>query len=344
MEATMAPDMMIGIDLGKHVFFVHAQDGAGSQVFRRKLSRMLVFDFFATLPPSTVAMEACGGAHFMARKLSELGHQPKLICPQFVSPFVKSVKNDYADAEAICEAASRPSMRFVTPKNESQQALSALHQVRRVMMRDRISTANQIQSFLLEFGVGAPRGRKTIKGLATLVSEQVPSVEIHILFERLRLHYEHADAEIQEIDKEIRRRVATDALAKRLLTIPGVGFVTASALSAELGDGKQFRSGRDFAASIGLVPTQKSTGGVAKLAGISKRGDRKLRTLLVLCARAYITHLSYNTGFLAQWVRSMKERRHINIVACALANKIARIAWAIARNETVYQSEGKLPT
>jgi transposase len=282
-------------------------------------------------------MEACGGAHFMARKLNELGHQAKLISPQYVRPFVKSIKNDYVDAEAICEAASRPSMRFVTPKNEIQQTLSALHQVRRAFMRDRVCTANQVHSFLLEFGVAAPRGRKTVKDLPTLIDQKSLSTEISAILEKLRSHYEYVNDEITDIDKEIRRRMTADDLARRLLTIPGVGFITASALSGELGDGKQFSCGRDFAASIGLVPLQKSTGGRPKLIGISKRGDKQVRTLLVLCARSYITHLNSNSGELADWVRSLMARRHVNVVACALANKIARIAWAIATQQTVFK-------
>ena len=328
--------VLIGLDLGKHSFSMHGQDGLGNKVFRKTLSRAQVFPFFASLSPTVVVMEACGGAHFMARQLSNLGHQAKIISPQFVRPFVKTVKNDYADAEAICEAASRPSMRFVTPKNETQQTLSALHKVRQGLIRDRICTANQIHAFLLEFGVAAPRGRKTVKELPVVMASNLPSREVDSLLERLHLHYRHVDSEIIDIDKEIRRRATSDALARRLLTIPGIGFITASALSGELGDGAQYSCGRDFAASIGLVPSQKSTGGIPNLIGISKRGDKQVRALLVLCARSYITHLDTNSGELAKWVTSMMARRHINIVACALANKLARIAWAIAVHQTVF--------
>ena len=243
-------------------------------------------------------MEACAGARFIARQLAGFGHEAKLISPQFVRPFVKSNKNDFIDAEAICEAASRPAMRFVTPRNEAQQTLSALHRVRESLVRERVRASNQIHGFLLEFGISLPVGHAAIKRLPSVLAEQrLPARLVQVL----------------------------------------IGPITASVLAAEVGDGKHYRCGRDFAAAVGRVPRQYSTGGKNKLLGISKRGDKNLRRLLVQCARAYMQRLERQRGQLAQWVRAMLTRRHSNVVACALANKLARMAWAIAAHHTEFE-------
>ncbi|MFP4897382.1 IS110 family transposase [Paraburkholderia sp. EG304] len=327
---------LVGIDLGKHAFHLHGQDAAGKAVFRRKLSRKQLIEFFATLHPCTIVMEACAGAHCMARKIAELGHEAKLISPQFVRPFVKSNKNDFVDAEAICEAASRPSMRFVTPKTVSQQTLSALHRVRDSLVRDKVCTTNQMHGFLLEFGVTLPVGNAVVRRLPALLAEHSLPPRLVAILERLHAHFKYLSEQIGEIEKELNRQLADDAIAQRLLTIPGVGPITASLLASELGDGKQYRCGRDFAAAVGLVPRQYSTGGRSNLLGISKRGDKNIRRLLVQCARAFMLHLNRHTGKMADWVRSMLARRHSNVVACALANKFARIAWAIASRDAVF--------
>lgn len=327
---------LVGIDLGKHAFHLHGQDKAGTAVFRRKVSRKQLIEFFATFHPCTVVMEACAGAHCMARKLAQLGHEVKLISPQFVRPFVKSNKNDFVDAEAICEAASRPSMRFVTPKTVSQQTLSALHRVRDSLVRDKVRTTNQMHGFLLEFGVTLPVGNAVVRRLPALLAEHsLPPLLVAIL-EHLLAHFKYLSEQIGEIEKELNRQLADDAIAQRLLTIPGVGAITASLLASELGDGKQYRCGRDFAAAVGLVPRQYSTGGRSNLLGISKRGDKNIRRLLVQCARSFMLHLNKHSGHTADWVRSMLARRHSNVVACALANKFARIAWAIASHDAVF--------
>ena len=290
--------MLIGIDLGKHSFHVHGQDRQGKTLLRKKFSRPQLIAFLATFHPCTIVMEACAGAHFIARQLAGFGHEAKLISPQFVRPFVKSNKNDFIDAEAICEAASRPAMRFVTPKNEAQQTLSALHRVRESLVRERVRASNQIHGFLLEFGISLPVGHAAIKRLPSVLAEQrLPARLVQVL----------------------------------------IGPITASVLAAEVGDGKHYRCGRDFAAAVGLVPRQYSTGGKNKLLGISKRGDKNLRRLLVQCARAYMQRLERQRGQLAQWVRSMLTRRHSNVVACALANKLARMAWAIAAHHTEFE-------
>ncbi|MBJ9698571.1 IS110 family RNA-guided transposase, partial [Burkholderia cenocepacia] len=261
-----------------------------------------------------------------------------LVSPQFVRPFVKSNKNDFVDAEAICEAASRPSMRFVTPKTESQQTLSALHRVRESLIRDRTKTVNQMHGFLLEFGISLPIGQAVITRLPAVLAEHSLPPRLIAILERLHAHFKYLSEQISEIDKEMTRQLADDDLGQRLLTIPGVGTVTASVLAAEMGDGKQYGCSRDFAASIGLVPRQYSTGGKANLLGISKRGDKNIRRLLVQCARAYMQRLDRQCGRLANWVRTMLTRRHSNVVACALANKLARTAWALAIRGTKFDA------
>jgi transposase len=333
---------LIGIDLGKHNFHVHGQDRHGKALLRKKFSRKQLVEFLATFHVCTVVMEACAGAHHMARQLIGYGHDVKLISPQFVRPFVKSNKNDFVDAEAICEAASRPSMRFVTPKTEAQQTLSALHRVRESLVRDRTKTSNQIHAFLLEFGISLPIGYAAIRRLPTVLAEQdLPPRLIQVL-QRLHAHFKYLDEQIAEIEKDLTRQLAEDDLGLRLMTVPGIGPITASVLASEMGDGKQYRCGRDFAASLGLVPRQYSTGGRNNLLGISKRGDKNLRRLLVQGARAYMQRLEHQTGQLARWVSAMLTRRHSNIVACALANKLARIAWAIAAHHTEFETKEAL--
>lgn len=244
-------------------------------MFCRKISRKQLFKFFATFQTCTVVMEPCAGAHYMARKLEAFGHEVKLISPQFVRPFVKSNKVDFVDAEAICEAASRPSMRFVTPKTESQQTLLALHRVRDALVRDKVRTTNQMHGFLLEFGVTLPVGDPVVRRLPVLLAEHSLPPRIVAILERLHAHLKYLAEQIGEFEKELNRQLADDSIGQRLLTIPGVGPITARLLSSELGDGKQYRCGRDFAAAGGLLPRQYSTGGRPNLACMEapKRGD-----------------------------------------------------------------------
>jgi transposase len=330
---------LIGIDLGKHCFHVHGQDKRGNALFRRKYSRKQLITFLATFHSCTVVMEACAGAHQLARHLTAFGHMVRLINPQFVRPFVKGNKNDFIDAEAICEAASRPNMRFVTPKTEAQQVLTALHRVRESLVRDRVKTSNQIHAFLLEFGISLPTGPAIIKRLPSVLAEHPLPARLISTLERLHAHYKYLSEQIAEMEKELGRQLGEDDLGQRLMTVPGVGPITASMLSAELGDGKQYRCGRDFAASLGLVPRQYSTGGRTTLLGISKRGDKTLRRLLVQCARVYLQRLDKQKGRLADWVRSMLVRRHSNVVACAFANKLARTVCALAAKHTEFNGK-----
>ncbi|MGY2293769.1 IS110 family RNA-guided transposase [Pseudomonas sp. SDO528_S397] len=334
----MSESALIGIDLGKHTFHLHGQDKSGREVFRKKCSRAQMMQFFSNAPSCVVVMEACAGSHFVARQLMAMGHTTKLISPQFVRPFVKGNKNDFVDAEAICEAASRPSMRFVTPKTQSQQTLSVLHRMRESLVRDRTKTANQMHGFLLEFGVSLPKGLAIMKRLASVLAEHELPVRLTVLLQRLHDHFVYLDEQIKALDKELAGQLADDDLGSRLLSMPCVGPITASLLAVEMGDGKQYRCSRDFAASVGLVPRQYSTGGKANLLGISKRGDKHLRQLLVQCSRVYMQRLDHQKGALADWVKALLSRRHSNVVACALANKLARIAWAIAARHTQYEA------
>ena len=329
---------LIGIDFGKHSFHIHCQDKSGNALLRKKFTRTKLMQFLVTCPSSVVVMEACAGAHFMARRISDIGHDVKLISPQFVRPFVKSNKNDFIDAEAICEAASRPSMRFVQPRTETQQAMRALHRVRESLIRDKVKTTNQIHGFLLEFGISLPTGDAVIKRLSLVLAEHEIPEYLSRLLMKLHAHYLYLIEQITELESELNQSIKADATAQRIMTIPGVGPITASLLSSQLGDGKQFSCSRDFAASTGLVPRQYSTGGKSTLLGISKRGDKNLRRLLVQCARSFMMRLEHQQGRLAEWVRKQLDNKHSNIVACALANKLARIAWAITVLQKEYQA------
>ncbi|MGX5056858.1 IS110 family transposase [Enterobacter asburiae] len=325
---------LIGIDIGKHSFHLNGQDEKGNTLFRKKLSRNKLLEFLAQHPVCVIAMEACSGSHYLARKLISFGHDVKLISPQYVKPFVKSNKNDFIDAEAICEAASRPSMRFVKPKTEAQQALSILHRVRENLVTERVKVTNQMHAFVHEFGICLPKGTAVVKRLAELLDDNQLPAHLVSALTHLHEHYLFLHQKIADIDKEIELELALDEHGLRLLSIPGVGPITASLLTSELSDGKQFSRGREFSASLGLVPRQHSTGGKQTLLGISKRGNSKLRALLVQCARAYVRTMEKRTGMLADWVKSLSSTKHSNIVVCALANKLARIAWAIvSKNE-----------
>ncbi|MFT2793917.1 IS110 family transposase [Serratia sp. T13T92] len=324
---------LIGIDLGKNSFHIHCQDSNGRAVYRKKFTRQKLFEFLAQCPATTIVMEACGGANFMVRKLTELGHTPKLISPQFVRPFVKTNKNDFVDAEAICEAASRPSMRFVKPRTETQQAMHALHRVRESLVRDKVKTTNQMQAFLLEFGVNAPKGPTLIKRFAEILETNELPPYMAGLLQKLCEHYGYLVKQIKELETQLQISLNEDSAGQRLLSIPCVGPLTASLLSTQLGDGKQYGNSRDFAASTGLVPRQYSTGGRTTLLGISKRGNKKLRALLVQCARVYLRTLAHRSGKLADWVRELQLRKNNFVVTCALANKLARIAWALTTRQ-----------
>ena len=303
---------IVSIDLGKQSFHVVAHDKQGRELQRKKLSRSTYPKYFANLSPCTVAMEACGGAHFMAREMIRFGHEPKLIAPHHVRPYVKSNKNDFADAEGICDAASRGNMRFVAPKSEAQQALAMLNTVRDSFIKDRTATVNRIHAALLEVGIGLSASFKAIRELPDLLENYSFCGLIKTLLMDLHSHFTYLDQKVKTMDRQVASQAADDDLARRLMTIPCVGPITATTVAAELGDASQFKCGRDYSASIGLVPKQHSTGGKPVLLGISKRGDRNQRRLLIQCARVYLITLDRQTGELADWVRQLLSRNHPN--------------------------------
>jgi transposase len=322
----------VGIDLAKLVFQVHGVDGRGKVLLRKQLKRSQVAAFFAQLAPCLVGMEACGGAHFWARKLMEFGHT--------VKPYVKTNKNDAADAEAICEAVGRPNMRFVPIKNTEQQALLGLHRVRQGFVAARTAQANQIRGLLTEFGLVIPVGIRCIERKLPEFLEDAEnglSGASRALFARLFEHFRALDRQVEELGREINAWHREDTASQRLQAIPGIGPLTASALVASVGDAKVFHNGRQFAAWLGLVPRQNSSGGKTNLLGISKRGDTYLRTLLIHGARSVLLSLKRRPDLADGWLARVSARRNPNIAAVALANKNARIVWALLAHDRDYQ-------
>lgn len=331
----------VGIDLAKRVFQIHGVDGRGKAVLRKQLKRSQMAEFFARLSPCLIGMEACGGAHFWARKLADCGHTVKLIAPQFVKPYVKSNKNDAADAEAICEAVGRPNMRYVPIKNAEQQSLLGLHRARQGFVAQRTAQGNQIRGLLAEFGLVIPVGIRCIeRKLPEFLgdAENGLSDASRALFARLLEHFRVLDRQVDELEREINAWHRQDAASRRLQAIPGIGPLTASALVASVGDATIFRNGRQFAAWLGLVPKQNSSGGKTTLQGISKRGDTYLRTMLIHGARAVLFNLKRHPERADGWLARTAARRHPNIAAVALANKNARIVWALLAHGRKYDS------
>jgi transposase len=327
-----------GIDLAKNVFQIHGTDEHGKVLVKKQLRRDQMATFFVNLPPCLIGMEACSSAHYWARKLQGFGHSVKLMAPQFVKPYVKSNKNDAADAEAICEAVGRPNMRFVPIKNVEQQAVLALHRARQGFVKARTAQANQIRGLLGEFGLIVPQG---IGYITTRVPELIEDAENPLpgsfrqLVQRLLDHLKELDRQVEEIEAQIQAWHRNSELSMRLAQVPGIGPITASALVASVGDAKNFDDGRQLAAWLGLVPRQHSSGGKSNLLGMSKRGDSYLRTLLIHGARSVI----YRAGQKAEpcsWINAVVQRRNKNIAAVALANKNARIVWALLAHDRCY--------
>jgi transposase len=333
---------VIGLDLAKHVFQVHGVDFDGEVVLRKQLKRSQVRRFFANLEPCLIGMEACGGAHFWSRELTGLGHTVRVMAPIFVKPYLKTNKNDRNDAEAICEAVQRPSMRFVQPKTPDQQAVLHLHHGRRLLVRQRIALSNHMRGVLSEYGIVLPQGAKAIsQRLPELLEDAdnaLPMLARHLLAE-LKEEHDQLIERIERIEALIKAWHSNNSVSQRLVSIPGIGVLTATALAATVGEGQDFRNGRQLAAYLGLVPRQISSGGKERLLGISKRGDSYLRGLLIHGARAVIYHIQRRLKARQPggnpWVEQLLLRCHPNEVAVALANKMARIAWVLmARNET----------
>ena len=331
-----------GLDLAKNVFQVHGVDDRGRAVTQKALKRAQLLPFFARLEPCLVGMEACGGAHHWARKLTALGHTVKLMAPQFVKPYVKSNKNDAADAEAICEAVRRPNMRFVPVKNTEQQAALSLHRARQGFVKARTAQANQIRGLLSEFGIVIPQGIGFIaKHLPTILEDadnELPG-RFRQLLRRLGDHLKDLDRQVVELEREIVLWHRESEASRRLAQMPGVGPITASALAAAVGDARCFKNGREMAAWLGLVPRHQSTGGKTVLLGISKRGDSYLRTLLVHGARSMIRHAEGKVDQTTAWMTRLLARRNKNIAAVAIANRNARIAWALLAHQREFEPD-----
>jgi transposase len=329
----------IGIDLAKNVLQIHGVNERGKAVLKKQLKRDQVTAFFANVPPCLIGMEACGSAHYWARRLQSFGHDVKLMAPQFVKPYVKTNKNDVADAEAICEAVSRPSMRFVPIKNGEQQSVLAMHRARQGFVKARTAQANQIRGLLAEYGIVIPQGIGYIaKRLPEILEDgenELPGA-FRQLLQRLGDHLKQLDRQVTELEVQIRNWHRGSDASKKLEQIPGIGPITARALVASIGDAKSFQSGRQLAAWLGLVPRQHSTGGKQVLLGISKRGDSYLRMLLIHGARAVIRVAERRAGYAGSWLARLLARRNQNVAAVALANKNARIVWALLAQERDY--------
>lgn len=336
---------VVGIDLAKNVFQVHGVTRQGKAVLKRQLKRDQVVHFFANMSPCHIGMEACGGAHFWARKLQALGHTVRLMAPQFVKPYVKTNKTDAADAEAICEAVARPNMRFVPLKNAEQQALLALHRARQGFVVARTAQGNQIRGLLAEFGLVVPQGLSHVLcGVRELIEDASNDVPggFRRLIERLLDHLKELDRQVGELEAQIQQAHRQSEASRKLEKIPGIGPITASALTATVGDAKTFKNGRQLAAWLGLVPAQSSSGGKTNLLGISKRGDTYLRTLLIHGARAALRAFqakSDPSGSNAEWLGRLLARSNFNVAAVALANKNARVVWALLARDRDYRAD-----
>ncbi len=331
----------VGLDLAKNVFQVHGVNRNGKVELRKQLKRDQVAAFFANLPACLIGMEACSSAHHWARKLQALGHTVRLMAPQFVKPYVKSNKNDAADAEAICEAVARPSMRFVPIKNIEQQAVLSLHRVHQGFVKARTAQANQIRGLLGEYGLIVPQGiayiAQRVPDLIEDASVELPG-SFRLLIDRLVEHLKLLHLQVEEIEVQIKAWHRASEASRRLEKVPGIGPLTATAMVASVGDAKNFDNGRQFAAWLGVVPRQHSSGGKPTLLGMSKRGDAYLRTMLIHGARSVIYRATQRADA-ESWLVKLTTRRNKNIAAVALANKNARTIWALLAHDREFRAD-----
>ena len=337
----MSEIITVGLDLAKNVFQVHGADASGLGVLRKKLRRDQVLAFFGELRPCLVAREACGGAHFWGREIGKLGHEVRLIPPAYVKPFVKRQKNDAADAEAICEAAQRPTMRFVPVKSEETQGAAMVFRIRELLIRQRTQAINALRGHLGEFGQIVPQGAANAARLIAIVEDPENGLpaDANATLQVLVAALTHLETEIGKLDAEIARRAKENELARRLMTIPGIGPLIATAIAVLAPPPETFRKARDFAAWLGLTPRQHSTGGKQRLGATTKMGERSLRRLLIIGANSVIikrhVHATARPG---TWLGGMLTRKPPMLVRVALANKMARIVWALMAKGGVYQS------
>jgi transposase len=330
----------IGIDLAKNVFQLHGADKRGKRMFSKRLGRGQLMEFLAQIPPSVIGIEACTGAHYWARHFIQLGHTVKMMAPQFVKPYVKSNKNDKNDAAAIAEAVTRPDMKFVPIKSVEQQDIQMLHRVRELLVKQRTALANQTRGLLAEYGVIIPKGIGHIRSsmmdiLANAENELTTKGRkiLHDLYKQFKL----LDKKIDKYEQQMKDMSRSNKDCQRLMAIEGIGPITATAIIGAVGDANVFKKGREFSAWLGLVPRQHSSGNKTRLLGISKRGDRYLRTLLIHGARSVVRVAKDKADKRSQWVMDKKTRCGENKAAVALANKNARIIWALLANNETYR-------
>jgi transposase len=335
---------VLGIDLGKNVCSVVGLDASGAVVLRRRVRRDTLIDLVAKLPVCIVGMEACCGAHHLARLFTALEHNVRLMSPEYVRPYVKAQKNDDRDAEGIAEAATRPTMRFVEMKTEAQLDMQTLHRSRDRLVGERTALINQLRAILMERGIVAPQGKRKLEQfLVTMMDEHDGaelSARMRMLVADIRAEWRDLDRRIEAFDAEFVRWAKENEDARRLVTIPGVGVTIATALIAAIGKAETFEHGRDLAAWLGLVPRQSTTGGKPRLMGISKRGNKYLRKLLIHGARAALPHVADKDTALGRWAKNLLSRVHQNVAVVALANKLARICWAVLRSGQRFAPQG----
>jgi transposase len=336
----MSEITFVGLDLAKRLFQVHGADREGRPVLRKRLRRGQVLDYFANLSPCLIGMEACAGSHYWGRELQALGHEVRLIPPQYVKPYVKTNKNDATDAEAICEALTRPTMRFTTLKSTEQQSVLMLHRTRELLVRQRTMLINALRGHCAEFGIVAAQGLSRTGELIQRVEDptdtSLPDLARQAL-QCLTTQLRSLQQQIASIEKKLQAWHASCEASRRLAEIPGVGLITATAIVASVGDAAQFRSARQFAAWLGLVPQQHSSGGKERLGHISKRGDSYIRRLLVHGARAHLSWSRRKKEIRSAWLIGLLARRPTNVVLVAMANKTARTAWAMLSRGERYQ-------
>lgn len=332
----------IGIDIAKNVFHAVWADQRGKQIKKMKLTRKTMATAFSNIPPCDIAMEACAGSHYWSRVLVAQGHQVKLIPPQYVKPFVKGNKNDYNDAQGIVEASVRPSMRFVSIKTPQQQDIQAIHRIRDELIKRRTAQSNQIRGLLGEYGVVMPKGLGVLRRRLPEILEDGENGLSDLFRELLSACYQevlHLDGRIQQLDRQLNQQVCSNEACQRLQTLPGFGPVVSSVFYSHVGDGQSYHRGRDVSASVGLVPKQHSTGDRSVLLGISKRGNSRLRYLLVHGARSVVKHAHQRQDPLSLWIVRIERRCGYNKAVVAYANKMARMGWAVLHNNTVYQPQ-----
>jgi transposase len=343
----MAKVTLLGIDLAKNIFQLHGTDEAGKVVVKKKIYRDELMSYIRNTPDCTIAMEACGGSSYFAREFKKMGHAVRLISPQFVKPFVKTNKTDANDAEAIVIAARQPEMRFVPANTLEEQDIQSIHRFRSLLVSERTALVNHIRGVLTEYGITAPKGIAMLRTLLASIKDDADNKkhQITVIIKEQCDEYgealKHKDECIKKCDIKIEAIANTHPLCQKLMTVPGVGEITATIMLTVLSDPSLFKNGRHFAASLGLVPRQHSSGGKQKLYGISKRGDKYIRSLLVHGGRSVASRLGTKTDKRSLWAKKLYERRGYNKTAVAIANKNARVLWALAANNTKYNKDYK---